>query len=99
VAWLAAQGLLWLPRLVLPAVVLAVATTSLCVTAPAMMRYAADGSPISRAMADLAAAGSPPALAAHHVFVRAFEADGRFGRPWSSRQGREWLETRRWLIL
>jgi Protein of unknown function (DUF2723) len=96
-AWLATQGLLWLPRLALPLVVVAVTVTSLCVTTPALLRYRADGSPIGRAMADLAAAGHPPAIAAHNVFVRAFEADGRLGLPWSSRRGREWLEvTRRW---
>ncbi len=96
-AWLATQGLLLLPRLALPLVASAVAATSLWVTTPALMRYAADGSPIGRAMADLAASGHPPAIAVHHVFVRAFEADGRLGVPWSSRRGREWLEvTRRW---
>ena len=96
-AWLATQGLLLLPRLVMPLIVSAVAATSLWVTAPALLRYAADGSPIGRAMADLVAAGHHPDIAAHHVFVRAFEADGRLGLPWSSRHGREWLEvTRRW---
>jgi len=96
-AWLATQGLLLLPRLAMPLVVSAVATTSLWVTAPALLRYAADGSPIGRAMADLVAAGHHPDIAAHQVFVRAFEADGRLGLPWSSRHGREWLDvTRRW---
>lgn len=96
-AWLATQGLQLLPRLAMPLVVAAVATTSLWVTAPALLRYAADGSPIGRAMADLVAAGRHPDIAAHHVFVRAFQADGRLGLPWSSRHGREWLEvTRRW---
>ena len=78
-AWLATQGLLWLPRLALPLVVVAVSVTSLWCTTPALLRYGADGSPIGRAMADLAAAGHRPAIAAHHVFVRAFEADGRMG--------------------
>ena len=96
-AWLATQGLLVLPRVALPLVVSAVAVTSLWVTTPALLHYAADGSPISRALGDMAALGPPPALAAHHVFARAFEADGRLGIPWSSRRGREWLEvTRHW---
>lgn len=96
-AWLATQGLSLLPRLVWPPLVLMVAATGLWVTAPALASYAADGSPISRAMADLAAERPASDIAAHHVFLRAFQADGGLGVPWSSRHGREWLEvTRRW---
>src|SRR6185503_21177084 len=45
-AWLATQGLLWLPRLALPLVVVAVSVTGLWFTTTALLRYGADGSPI-----------------------------------------------------
>jgi hypothetical protein len=96
-AWLATQGLLLLPRLALPLSVGAIAVASLAFTAPALARYAADGSPIARAMADLHAAGQAPTLAAHRVFLRAFQADAPLPTPISARHGREWLEVvRRW---
>ena len=96
-AWLATQGLLLLPRLALPAVVSGLTAAGLAVTMPALARYAADGSPIGRAMGDMAGVADRPAIAAHHVFMRAFEADGRLGLPASARRGREWLEViRRW---
>lgn len=91
-AWLAAVGVSLLPR---PTPALAAglfAVVSLSHTAPALARYAADGSPVTRAMTAMARASERPDIAVHHVFARAFEVDPSLGRPMTARRGREWLE-------
>ena len=91
-AWLAAIGLSLLPR---PGLVLAVAVFligSVAHTTVALSSYAADGSPVARAMTAMVAEPARQPAATHHVFGRAFEADPRLGPPLTARRGREWLD-------
>lgn len=91
-AWLAAVGLSLVPRQVLAMAVAIFAAVSLAHTVPAMTRYAADGSPVARAVTAMARATDRPGIAVHHVFARAFETDDTLGRPLTEPRGREWLE-------
>lgn len=91
-AWLAVVGLSLLSRPVLAAAVAAFAVVSLAQTMPALARYAADGSPVARAVAAMARASSRPGIAVHHAFARAFDVERELGRPLTARRGREWLE-------
>ena len=91
-AWLAAVGLRLLPRPALASAVGVFAVVSLAWTVPALARYAADGSPVSRAVAEMARTPGRPGIAVHHAFARAFEVDTALGRPLTARRGREWLD-------
>ena len=91
-AWLAVVGLSLVSRAVLGAAVAAFAAVSLAQAMPALARYAADGSPVIRAVAAMAGATDRPGIAVHHVFARAFETDRALGRPLTEPRGREWLE-------
>jgi hypothetical protein len=91
-AWLAAVGLSLAPRPALALAVVVFAVVSLAHTVPALARYAADGSPVARAVTAMARATDRPGVAVHHVFARAFETDPSLDRPLTERKGREWLE-------
>jgi hypothetical protein len=91
-AWLAVVGLSLISRPVLAVAVAAFAIVSLAQTMPALARYAADGSPVSRAVAAMAGASPGTGIAVHHAFARAFDVERGIGRPVTARRGREWLE-------
>jgi hypothetical protein len=82
VAYLAARGLALLGRPALAGGTVAAVAACLVITAPAVASYAADASPLSRAVADLSAraeapAGDAPPVTMHHAFARALRGDER----------------------
>jgi hypothetical protein len=100
IAYLAARGIDVVGRRATPAVLAGVVVTSGTITLPPIVRYAANGSPLARALEDVrgAAPATPeaPVVAMHHAAAQASRGESIALRILPAPPKREWLEVVRY---